>query len=228
MNIAKVGTVPPHVNENPQPRRYDASGRRRAAAATRARILDAARGCFLRDGYAATTVATIAARAGVAPDTVYASVGPKPKLFRELIENALSGTDHPVPGPERDYVAAMRAEPDQRERLRIYADAVTAIQGRLAPLFLVLREASAADTELAALWREISARRAANMRHLVDDLATAGPLRPDLTREEAADLIWSTNSSEYYAALVHDRHWTAERFAALLHQTWCRLLLPDP
>ncbi len=65
-----------------------------------------------------TTVAAIARRAGVAPDTVYASVGTKPALFELLIESALSGRDEAVPGARRDYVEAMRRTPERAESWR--------------------------------------------------------------------------------------------------------------
>ena len=206
-------------------RRYDASGRRRTAAANRLRILDAARELFLANGYVATTVASIADRAGVATDTVYALVGAKAVVFRELVELALSSRAHPVPGAERDYTQRMREEPDSAGKLAIYAVAVADIQRRLAPLFLALREASAADEQLAAVWREITDRRAANMRLLAADLAAAGGLRGDLSLDEIADIIWTMNGSEYYAQLVIDRGWSVERFSEWLCDAWCRLLL---
>lgn len=208
-----------------QRRKYDASRRQAAAAETRRRVLDAARTLFHADGYAATTVAAIADRAGVAADTVYATVGPKPVLFRELIETALSGTDRPVEGRDREYALRMRAEPDASRKLAIYAAAVTELQGRLAPLFLVLREAAAGQQELNRLWREITERRARNMRMLAADLASTGALRADLTVDEVADVIWTMNSAEYYALLVLDRGWSPQRFEQWLHDAWCRLLL---
>src|SRR5439155_946807 len=80
-----------------------------AAAATRSQILRSARELFIARGYAATTMAAIADHAGVSPDTLYAVIGTKPVLFRELVETALSGTDDVVPGEQRDYVQQMRA-----------------------------------------------------------------------------------------------------------------------
>lgn len=206
-------------------RRYDATRRRRSADATRRRILDAARHLFVTDGYAATTVGAIADRAEVSPDTVYAAVGPKPAVFRELIELALSGTDSSVPGADRDYAVRMRAEQDAVAKLAVYADAVTTIQRRLAPLFLALRDAASTDEQLAALWTEISQRRARNMRMLTADLATTGRIRPDLTHDEVADVIWAMNSAEFFSHLVHDRGWSPDRFQAWLLDSWCRLLL---
>jgi hypothetical protein len=100
------------------------------------------------------------------------------------------------------------------------------IQGRLAPLVVALRAAASANPELAQLWREISERRARNMRDLADDLATTGELRTDLGRDEIADVIWTMNSSEYYALFVLERGWTPERFERWLLDAWTRLLLP--
>jgi hypothetical protein len=103
---------------------------------------------------------------------------------------------------------------------------VTQIQGRLAPLFLVLREAAAGHQEPGNLWREITQRRARNMRLLVADLASTNGLRPELPPEEVADIIWTMNSSEYYAMLVLERGWSPERFETWLYDAWTRLLLP--
>lgn len=220
MNIGKLTVMPDSV----KPRRYDSTSRRQAAQATRSAILDAARELFIDQGYAATSMAQIATRAGVAPDTVYASVGKKAELFTLLIESALSGQDEAVPGEQRDYVARMRVATTADAKLAIYAAAVTAIQARLAPLFLALRAAAHATPELVSVWTAISERRAANMRRLVEDLATTGELRPDLTHDEIADVIWSMNSSEYYALLVLERRWTPGRFETWLHDAWLRLL----
>ena len=53
------------------PRRYDSSARREQARATRRQVLAAATALFLERGYAATTMADVAARAGVVVQTVY-------------------------------------------------------------------------------------------------------------------------------------------------------------
>ena len=74
-------------------RAYDASSRRKSAEGTRQSIIDAARRLFLDKGYAATTMPAIAQAAGIALDTVYATVGKKATLFRLLIEMAISGSD---------------------------------------------------------------------------------------------------------------------------------------
>src|SRR5260370_685519 len=83
--------------------------------------------------------------------------------------------------------------------------------------------AAPAAPELAALGREISGRGAANMRRLAQDLAATGRLRPDLSLDEVADVIWATNAVEFYTLLVLERGWTPERFGRWLAGAWRRL-----
>ena len=209
-------------------RTYDNAARQTQSEETRQRILDAARELIVDRGYRAATVAAVARPAGVHVDTVYELVGRKPVVLRELIERALSGTDGTVSAEERDYVKAILAEPDPVRKLTIYAGAVRRIQTRMAPLLLALRDASATEPDAKQVWREISDRRAANMRKLVADVEAAGGLRAGLSVDEAADVIWATNSSEVYVLLTVEREWSPDRYERWLADTWCRLLLPDP
>ena len=183
---------------------------------------------MLERGYRATTIAEIARRAGVHVDTVYALVGRKPVLLRELIEHAISGTDEAIPAERRDYVEAIRAEPDPRRKLAIYARATREIHARLAPLLLALRDASTTEPEARAVWEEIGERRAMNMRKLAKELKSVGGIRTGLSVAEAADTIWVTNSAEVYVMLTTERGWPASRYEQWLTDSWSRLLLPDP
>ena len=207
----------------PVKRRYDASRRRQAATRTRTAILDAARQLFTDRGYTTTPMTAIAEQAGVALDTVYASVGRKPELARLLIETAISGTGEAVPAEERDYVRAIQAAADAETKITIYASAIRGIAVRMSPLRAMLQQAAPAEPQLAALWREIADRRHANMRRFVADLATVATLRVDL--DEAADIVWATNAPELYQLLVGQRGWTPERYEHFLADAWRRLLL---
>ena len=210
--------------EPPVKRRYDASKRREAAAHTRQAILDAALELFTDRGYAATPMTAIARRAGVALDTVYAAVGRKAELARLLIETAISGGSQAVPAEERDYVQAIRAAGDAETRIAIYASAMRGIAGRLAPVLSIIEQAGPAEPELAALWRQIAERRAANMHRFVADLTAVAELRVD--PDDAADIVWATNAPELYQLLISQRGWSPERYERFLADTWRRLLLP--
>jgi AcrR family transcriptional regulator len=209
-------------------RRYEGAQRRLTSARTRRRILDHARDLVVEKGYRGTTVAELARRAEVHVDTVYALVGRKPVILRELVELAISGTDLPVDPLERDYVQQMRAEPDAGRKLDVYAGAMRRIHGRLAPLFLALRDAARTDPEPGRIWSEISERRARNMRLLAADLLGTGQLRRELDVEEVADIVWVTNSPDVYQLLVEDRGWSPARYELWLADSWRRLLLAEP
>jgi AcrR family transcriptional regulator len=205
-------------------RSYDNDRRTAQSQDTKQRILEAARQLLMAKGYRATTVAQVARAAGVHHDTIYALVGRKPEILRELIEMAISGADGPVAPEEREYVQRMLAEPDPRQKLAIYASAMQAIQTRMAPLLLALRDASSTEPEAEQVWNAISERRAANMRRLVADLGE-GVLRPELSDDTAADIIWATASSEVFILLTTQRRWSLRQYEDWLYDTWCRLLL---
>ena len=157
--------------------------------------------------------------------TVYAAAGRKPELARLLIETAISGTSQAVPAEERDYVQPIRDAGDAGTKIAIYASAMRAIAGRLAPVLSIIQQATLAEPELAILWTEIAQRRAANMRRFVADLAAVAQLRVD--PGDAADIVWATNAPELYQLLVSQQGWSPERYEHFLADAWRRLLLAD-
>jgi AcrR family transcriptional regulator len=205
-------------------RGYRSLQRSEQARATRLSILAAARDLMQDKGYAATTVAGIARRAGVSVDTVYASVGRKPELVLAVIDMVLGGADEPVPADRRDYVQAVRDTPTARGKIEIYAAAVARLVPHTASLQEALRKAGDSDVGCASTWRRLVTRRAANMRLFAADLRSTGQLRDDLTDEQVADIVWSTNAAEYWL-LLDQRGWTPARYEVLLVDLWSRTLL---
>ncbi len=208
-------------------RPYDNAARQARSDATRSRILEVARESITTRGYRATTIAEIARTADVHVDTIYELVGRKPDLLRELIERAISGTDRALAPSQRGYVQEMGKEPDPARKLAIYARAIRDIHDRMAPLLLALGDAATTDDEAHQVWREISDRRAQNMRHLVRDLGPDGTLRAGLSVDEAADVIWATASAELFVLFTQQRRWTPRAYERWLADTWSRLLLAE-
>jgi len=206
-------------------RSYASTVRTEAARQTRQRIVDAARQLFITRGYAGLTMQAIADRSKVALDTVYATVGTKPELVKLLVETAISNTDQAVPAEQRDYVRQIRAASTGREKLALYARAIVKIQGRVAPLVRALEAAAAAKPELGTIWREISERRARNMKLFAADLVATGEVRADLTLDRVADIIWATNGPEIYTLLLEQRGWPSTELETWLADSWARLLL---
>lgn len=220
--------MPRQVKSTPNRRRYDATRRRAAALETRRAIANAARELFLGRGYNATTMAAIASAAGVSHETVYATLGAKPAVFRHLIETALSGADEPIPPLERDYARQILAERDPARLIDIYAHAMRLTQERLAGLFDVLNQAAATAPELAEYLGELIDRRARYTRMIAEHLSQISGLRQDVDIQTAGDVLFALNSSEFYLLLARDRHWQPDHFERWLADAWKRLLLPTP
>ena len=70
-------------------RTYHSPRRMEQAAVTKSRIVDAAMKLVREKGYADMTLETIAAEAGVAPQTVYAVCGSKKGVLAAILENTV-------------------------------------------------------------------------------------------------------------------------------------------
>ena len=206
-------------------RRYDSSGRRERARQTRDLIAAAARQLFLADGYAATTVAAIAAAAGVSVETIYKSFGGKPGLVRAIVEKGLAG-EGPVPAEQRsDHIRD--TEPDPRRILAAWGTFTSEIAPQVAPILMLARDAAASDPEVALALEQISAARLERMALNARGLFQAGHLRPEITPGEAADIMWTYSSPELYELLMLRRGWSADRYGRFVGQALIAALLPS-
>jgi AcrR family transcriptional regulator len=196
---------------NPR-RRYDSSGRRDAARRTRAAVLAAARANFLANGYAATTVASVAADAGVSVETVYKAFGNKAGLVKAVSDVAIVGDDEPVPLMEREFVRRNMAEADPRRKLLMYGEHVAAVLARVGPVALVVRDAAATDAAAAAVWEQMDAERLTGMTAFAQHLRDGGHLRRGIGVDEARDVLWAHNSVELWDHLVRRRGWDTGRY----------------
>jgi AcrR family transcriptional regulator len=217
--------APPDVKRT---RRYESPRRREQAAATRAAILDAARRLFVDRGYAATTMAAIAAEAGVALKTVYVAFDGKAALLRELWHLLLRGDQEDVPMPEHPWYRQMLAEPDPGRRLRLMARTSRAVKERAAPLLEAIRGAAPSDPEIAALWERIGTEFHAVHVPLLEGLEADGALRPGLGASAGADVLWTLNHPSVWQLLVVERGWSPARYERWLGDAACSELLGRP
>ena len=209
-------------------RRYESPRRREQAAATRTAILGAAQRLFERQGYAATTMAAVAAEAGVALKTVYVAFEGKGRLLREVWHLLLRGDEEAVPMPERAWYRQMLALPDPAGRLRSMAGTSRTVKQRAAPLMEVIRGAAASDPDIAALWARIGSEFHALHRPLVEGLASDRALRAGLAVDAACDVLWTLNHPAVWQLLVVERGWSAARYEEWLGDAACSELLGAP
>jgi AcrR family transcriptional regulator len=206
-------------------RRYESPRRQEQAAATRRAILEAARRLFERQGYAATSMAAIAAEAGVALKTVYLGFATKRGVLLALWHLLLRGDEEPVPVGERAWFREVLEEPDPERQLRLNARNSRVVRERAGALLRVLSGAASTDSELAALWERIQAEFHENQRTVVETLAARKALRADLDVERATDVLWALNHPSLYWLLVGDRGWTHDEYEQWLGDAFCRELL---
>jgi AcrR family transcriptional regulator len=207
-------------------RNYDASRRQEAARRSRARILEVARERFLADGYAGTTLASIAAEAEVSVETINKAFRNKAGLLKAMFDVAVAGDDEPVAIPDRPFVARINAEPDGRRKLEMYTEHLSDSAPRAAPVELLIRSAAGVDAEIGAVWKKLQTERLTGMGMFAAHLVESGVLRDGVTHEEARDVLWACTSSELYEMLVLERGWSVERWARFVHDTASIALLP--
>ncbi len=209
-------------------RPYDSPRRREQAAGTRELILNAAQRLFERDGYAATSVAAIAAAAGVALKTVYLNFEGKPGLLRAVWHRALRGEQDAVPVGEQDWFREAIDEPDPCRRLLLTARNSRLVKERAAAVMEAIRAAAPGDPEIGALWNRIQADFHDNQRTIVESLANDGALAPELDLDAAADTLWALNQPTLYQLLTSERGWTPDRYEQWLGKLLCsQLLTPE-
>ena len=193
-------------------RRYDSPRRREQAATTRELILKEAQRLFERDGYAATSIAAIAAAAGVSTKTVYLTFETKGGLLRAVWHRVLRGARDDVPVGEQEWFREVVEEPDPERRIRLNARNSRAVKERAGAIMEVIRAAAPGDPDAAELWSRIETEFHANQRTIVDGLAREGALKPGLSVDAAADILWALNHPGLYQLLTAERGWTPEHY----------------
>lgn len=204
-------------------RRYDASGRRAHAEQTRGALIQAAHAALVTRGYAATTVAEVAAACGVSVESVYKRFGGKPGLVRAVVEAALFG-DRSVPAETRSDALPVT---DPVRLLRGWGQLTVEIAPKVAPILLLVRQAATHDHDLSALALELDDNRRQRMRANARRLSDAGHLPPGISTEDATDILWTYSSPELFDLLVQRSGWPLDRYAHFISEALITHLVTD-
>jgi AcrR family transcriptional regulator len=201
----------------PTTRRYDSSRRSRQAAQTRAEVLAAAVALFDEQGWTATKLADIAARAGVAVETIYSGFGSKKGLLRAAMDVAVVGDAAPIPFSEREEFLRLGRGPLE-ERLRAAATVTAEIHERSAGVWHAIVVAAAADTEVEG-WRvELDRGRRAQIA------ASLELIVGHAVEARLADVCWALFSAEVYTQLTRDAGWSRAEYEQWVSEAAVRLL----
>jgi len=200
-------------------RSYDASRRREQARARRLATILAARDLFERDGFRLTTIAAVAARAGVSPESIYKGFGGKAALAKAVFDVTLAGDDEPVPVADRPAMQAVRDEPDLRRKIEMFVGGLAQRQARSAKVQILIRDGRHVDDSLVPVWAKLEDEALVGMTMLARHLVASGQVRDGMDVDEVRDVLWNYLAIDTYERLVLARGWPLERYAGWLSRT---------
>jgi AcrR family transcriptional regulator len=173
---------------DPVKRKYDAPARRASAARTRESVCAAAEVLFLRDGYARTSMRTVAKQAGVSKATMYLAFAGKAALLDAVILRAVRDN------PSEPLDAILAAPPHQLIPRLAVSNA--ALMARAAPLIALGEAAAVMEAELRPLRERAHANLRAAFGRIAARLDAAGLLKSDV--EGAAVTLYALCTETTY------------------------------
>ncbi|QDP96257.1 TetR/AcrR family transcriptional regulator [Microlunatus elymi] len=191
------------------------SYRQQQAAATRDRIAEAARRLFAELGYGATSMAAIAAEAGVADRTVYSAFGSKREILSMICEQWLERAG------VRDRAAQVLAEPDPKRRLQGAASWLRALYEAGFDVVLIFEAATDDSPETRELLRSKLAGRNQVMDAMIASLGDA--LTMPLARAQA--VYRALAAAGVYREFVQESGWSPQQFEDWVAEILQRQLL---
>lgn len=199
---------------------YSSPRRRLQAEETRQSIVRAARRLFAERGYAATSMSEIAAEAGVAVQTIYASCGSKPSLLLALIDAIDEEADIASPAAE------MVASEDPHQIIALVARLTRQLFERCGDIIgAMFSAAAAAEPGAAAAAAEGTRRHRAGCARSAQQLADLGALRDDVSAERAAALISVLTWEPAYSELTQAYGWSFDECEEWIASTLAARLL---
>lgn len=201
-------------------RTYQSALRREQAEATRNRILQTAAELFAADGYARTTLAAIAAAAGVSAETVQGQ-GPKAALLIAAIEYAAVGAVGEDNVLNLDIGRALVAIDDPAQALDALVAGVVDLNGRVARLHLALIGGANSEPKLHEYLAESFVGITAQARRILGVYRERGWLRDDVSFDEIVETMTVLVSVETYLHITdrggrsvdHYRRWLRRMLA---------------
>lgn len=181
-------------------------------------MVRAAHELFTERGYTGARMADIAARAGVAVQTVYFTFHTKGELLQACYERAVLGEDDPRPPAEQPWFAELLAAASAAAALRHFATGNTDIVSRVGLLDDVVRSALH-EPDAVAIRADSERLRRNGFRSIAEHLDSTFGLAAGLDVETATDVLLTLGATGVYRSLVLDFGWTRVRFVDWLSKT---------
>jgi AcrR family transcriptional regulator len=199
-------------------RTYRMRARAESAAETRRRVIESARAAIVDGPTPSLSMADVAARAGVARSTLYDTFGSRGGLVGAvLVEVSLRA------GFER--VLELFNLPDAAQGIRQALPAGVRMIGSDYELLRRVGLLAQLDPDVRVALDISAQQRAGGMRYQAERLAEQRRLRPGVTVDEAAALLWVLTDFRTYDGLRSMWGMDVERIAAFVESVGVRYLL---
>jgi AcrR family transcriptional regulator len=182
-------------------RRYRSERRDRDAERTRRDILASASELFLGRGYARVTVADIARGAGVAAKTVYASVGSKSDVLRELLTAGMAES------ASGETIESVRRVSTLEEACAHVARGTRSDIERFGPLIDLLEASMSSEDEARRTWDHMLAEYRGALAAVAEDLVDRGLTARGLDARAVTDRLWLCFGLSAWRTLVVECRW---------------------
>lgn len=204
------------------PRRYEQRRRAESAEQTKRRILEAAQERLREAPTESLSLDAVAQAAGVARSTIYLVFGSRAGLFEALVAELMLRS-------EDERLLEAVAHPDARHHLR------NGVRAGLR-MFIADRDLCRALISMSHLdpgavggaverWE---AKRAGGIEYLARRLAEQSHLRPDVTVDEAAHVLWVLTSFDSFDLLYTGRGLPVDEVVEVLASAAERALMKRP
>ena len=205
-------------------RTYNAPGRAAAAALTREAILKSAKQTFETRDWAGATLRSIAERAAVSQKTVEVIYGTKANLLRHVVDFAIRGDTRPLTMPNRETVLAMEQAETAAEMLDLHTIHLRTVLGRSAQIARVVEHGARSDSDLATLWRRMTANRRTGTTWATQTLLTKNDAPQHLDRDHIQNTFWLALDWATYRTLTEHRRLTPDTYERWLRNYYANML----
>jgi AcrR family transcriptional regulator len=193
-------------------------------ADTEERILAAAHELFVRDGYAATTLAAVANAARVGHRTVYVRFGTKADLLKRVVDVAIVGDSQLIDLHSRDWYQQALNAPTLAERLDRLARGTAALMARAGDVFAVALQAEPVEPTIAEAARAGRAATIDSMRAFFVKLHTDRLIPATVDLDWLCDTAGVLTHNQTYLLIHETLRWEPSQYGKWLRATWSRLI----
>ncbi|MEV7625364.1 helix-turn-helix domain-containing protein [Actinoplanes sp. NPDC089786] len=204
------------------PRSYHSPLREQDAQRTQELILSSARELFVTQGYSRVTMSDIAAAAGIAVKTVYASVGTKAAVLEFLL--AFDPAHARLAEVDGRVTKAAGLEP----AIALTAGSARADNERLRPSIDLLYASMASDEGARQAWNSVVAGCRQALRAIAGRLVEHRLVSAHLDVGAVDDRLWFCFGPAAWRTLITECHWSYEDAERFLRRQAVAMLTEPP